>query len=103
VILQLGGTRWIEKSHVILPHIAHPVADLPGAHAVGRVWTEKIDGRPRQVSGVEPAIEVPGVQDDRHPVVDSFHHPVGIGGQDGEGFQRLAVLGAPTLPETGKR
>jgi len=40
------------------------------------------------VSGVEPAIRIAGVQDDRHPVVGWLHDFVWIGGQDGEGLQR---------------
>jgi hypothetical protein len=101
--LQLDGACWIEKSHVIVPHIADSVADLPSAHAFGWVGSKQIDGRPCQVSCIEPAIEVLLVQDDRHPVVDWLHHLVGIGSEYGEGLQRLAVLRAPTFPEAGKR
>jgi len=64
---------------------------------------------------LEPAFHFP-FQHHRHSVVISFHHGVGLGGEDSEGlqhggwrlesiFKQFSLLGSrtvPTLPETGK-
>jgi hypothetical protein len=45
---------------IIVLHVAHSLAYLPGGHHVGREWTEEIN---RQVGGIsrsEPAVAIPG-------------------------------------------
>jgi hypothetical protein len=52
---------------------------------------------------VEPAIEVAGVQDDGHAVVDRGHQLVRLDGDDGVTLQPLAVRGVlPCVPKAAK-
>jgi hypothetical protein len=51
--------------------------------------------------GVKSEVVIPGVQDDRHPVVDAADKLVRVRGHDGTGVDG-AVAAVPTLPQPGE-
>jgi len=53
--------------------------------------------------GVEPEIEIGGLQNDRHAVVQAGHQVVGPRGKNGAGLKSLrAVLAFPAIPQPGE-
>ena len=49
---------------------------------------------------MEPTFGLVGGEEDGHAVVDGAEELVGVGGEDGEGFQ-LAIGGVPAVPQAG--
>src|ERR1039458_5645276 len=90
----------LQQLRVIIPHIPYAVAHGPGAHALGRVGTKQIYGRPLFRLWIEPAIVVFWFKDYRHAVVNRLHQLIRIGSEDGEGLERFLVFALPPVPQS---
>ena len=87
-----------------------PGADGIDGHGLRRTGLE------RNAFALEPGVELPRVQDHRHPMVHRRHGLVGGGGENGAGLDRVArsvcgerigkdaaVRHRPALPQSGER
>ena len=81
-IQQLGG---------VVADVAYVFGDLEGLHLVGGERPQEVDRRLVGDLAVEPAVEVAGVQDDGHAVVDLCHELVRFGGDDGVALHPLGL------------
>ena len=98
-----AGRKFIRANLlVVVTDVSHSVADRPGAHFFCGEGTKQLHGRLCRVAGRKPPRIVAGIQYHRHAIVDGLHDFIGAGGKDGEGFQRRALSGLPTLPESSK-
>ena len=60
---------------------------------------QEVDGGAGRIGvAVEPAVEVSGVEDDRHAVVDRSHQFVRVGGDDGYSSATIGRSQGPSTP-----
>ena len=70
--------------------VVDELGDAVAGHVFGWIWAQQGFQELRlKTVGLQPPLIMFGSQDHRHPIMDGGDHGVGLGGDDGEGFDGL--------------
>jgi hypothetical protein len=90
----------VQQLRRVVFYVAHVLADLEGLHFVGGERAEQIDRWLVSDLTIEPPVEVAGVHDDGHAVVNRCHQLIRVSGDDREALQPLAIRRVfPCVPQ----